>query len=284
MMKFALLTSGSKGNSFLLQDRDLLLMIDCGSTRKHLMKSLEQLKISKDNLDALVITHDHTDHISQIKYFKDKKIYSPVGLKDIESYLVEADVSFSLKHMTVFPVALSHDAQNTTGYIFETETEKLVYITDTGYVNERYLPQLMDADYIILESNHDIEMLMATSRPPHIKLRIASDMGHLCNEDSASILQKIIGPKTKRIILAHISEAANTQEKALAVTQSALSEVKSKLNPDLVVTAAGQYELLKGGEWNEKVDLGRYHCTFHLESLSDCTVERNKKNNTGSTK
>ncbi len=106
--------------------------------------------------------------------------------------------------MRFTPIALSHDALNTVGYIVENGIEKLVYITDTGYINEKHIPRIKDADYIVLESNHDVQMLMATSRPQFTKQRIYSDTGHLCNEDCAAVLDQIVTEKTKMIILACI--------------------------------------------------------------------------------
>ncbi|MBQ5414575.1 MAG: hypothetical protein IIU22_00160, partial [Firmicutes bacterium] len=88
-------------------------------------------------------------------------------------------------------------------------------ITDTGYIRDAVIPLLKGADYIILESNHDTEMLMKTSRPMFLKMRIAGDSGHLCNEDCAAVLRKIVTSKTKMVVLAHISQQANTREKAL---------------------------------------------------------------------
>ena len=269
-MKFYLLASGSKGNSFLLQDEHLNILVDCGSTKKYLSASLESIGFDKKDLDAVFITHTHTDHISQIKMFKDYPIYSPVEIDKIDTIRVESEVPIQIEHVTVKPIALSHDAENTTGYVFETWNEKLVYITDTGYIKDKYIPLLTGADYIILESNHDVEMLMKTGRPYYVKQRIASDSGHLCNEDAAHILDKIITEKTKMVILAHISHEANTREKALEVASETLLKHKGNLNKDLVVLSAGQFEIEHGGENSEKNILGTCYRTIGLERNRNC--------------
>ncbi|MBR2825456.1 MAG: MBL fold metallo-hydrolase [Solobacterium sp.] len=269
-MKYTLLASGSKGNACLIQDENLNLLIDCGTTKKYLLSCFETLGFEINDLDAVFITHDHTDHISQIKLFKEKPIYSPIEISNIPTIPIKADQPFQLQHLMIRPIGLSHDAEHTTGYIIESWDEKLVYITDTGYVKEKYYDSLKNADYIILESNHDVESLMKTHRPSFVKARIQSDSGHLCNEDSARILGKILSKNTKQIVLAHISEEANTREKALEVSANYLLEkYKGQMNKDLIVCASEQFKMIKGGNRHEKVDMGNYCRTIGLEQLAN---------------
>ena len=266
MLEYALLASGSKGNACLIRDDQTLLMIDCGSTRKYLMGQLAELGIVKEEIDALLITHDHSDHIAQLRVFKDRSVWSPVELPDTDIFLVQPLRVFTIGSLRITPLALSHDALNTTGYILEIGQEKLVYITDTGYVNSRYLPLLKNADYIILESNHDVGMLMRTRRPQYLKARICGDDGHLCNEDCAEILTKIVSPNTRHIILAHISQEANTRERALYVSGERLLAEKLPLHPSLMLSAAGQFERIQRGFGNEEMDPGTVCRPVGLES------------------
>ena len=269
-MKFALLASGSKGNCFVLEDEHLQIMIDCGTTKRYLTGCFDTIGINISGMDAVLITHDHSDHISQLKMTEPLPVYSPVPLGSRKIIPVVPERRFQLQHMTVTPLAMSHDAPDTVGYVLETWQEKLVYITDTGYVRQAYLPLLKGADYIILESNHDVEMLMETSRPYYLKMRIASDNGHLSNEACAEILDAIVTEKTKTIFLAHISQEANTREKAL---RAAVDRLKAHhaghLNPQLILSAAGQYEILKGGDWHETLGYGSCGCAPGLECASD---------------
>jgi phosphoribosyl 1,2-cyclic phosphodiesterase len=267
MMDLTLLASGSKGNSFVIQDQGTKVMIDCGTTKKHLIEGLHKLHLEINDLDALLITHDHSDHISQIRHFKDLDIYSPVEISDIDTFRVRPLQKFTINNLTFTPIALSHDALNTTGYIIEDGIEKLVYVTDTGYVNQRYIPMMKDADWIILESNHDVDMLMHTSRPQFLKQRIYGDDGHLNNEDCAQVLKQIVTKNTKMIILAHLSEQANTREKALEVTSEVLLDIED-INENLVVCAAGQYEMIRKGENDEEMDLGSVKRFIGLEHHS----------------
>jgi phosphoribosyl 1,2-cyclic phosphodiesterase len=269
MMEFALYASGSKGNCFVLRDGTAAVMIDCGSTKKHLFKSMEDTGIVREEIDALLITHDHSDHISQIRHFADLPVYSPVEIDGVETFRVRPMTPFFIETLRITPLALSHDAPETTGYVFEDGIEKLVYITDTGYVNENYLPLLSGADYIIMESNHDVGMLMRTRRPQFLKARIYSDQGHLCNEDCAEILSRIVSDKTRMIILAHISQEANTRELALETSRRVLLEKCSdRMNDELILSAAGQYEMIRKGLGNEKVDPGSVCCFIGMECHS----------------
>ena len=270
MMQFCLMASGSKGNCFVLKDDTTCIVIDCGSTKKYLNSCFEQLEISPEEIDALLITHDHSDHIAQINMFKDTAVYSPVEIEDIETFKVTPLHSFVIETLKITPIALSHDALNTVGYVMESGTEKLVYITDTGYVNQRYFPLLTDADYIVMESNHDVGMLMKTRRPQYLKARIYGDQGHLCNEDCAEILAKIVSEKTKMIILAHISREANTREKALSVSLDRLNAMSGfGFHKELVLCAAGQFEMTGRGIMHEKVICGSVSSPVGVEHRSD---------------
>lgn len=269
MMNFALLASGSKGNCFLLKDEGTVLQIDCGTTKKYLNACFEQLHHSIEDTDALLITHDHSDHISQIRMFADLNIYSPVELDGIDSFRVRPLQIFNVGSLQITPIALSHDALNTTGYVIENGQEKLTYITDTGYLNERYFPLIAGSDYIVMESNYDVGMLMQTRRPQYVKARINSDEGHLNNEDCASILNHVITDNTKEIILAHISQEGNTREKALHTVCRTLEQHQGPLNPQLLISAAGQFEMIRKGEKDEENNPGSVSSTISMECMAD---------------
>ncbi len=269
MFQFAMLSSGSKGNCFVVKDGTVCIMIDCGTCMRYVKDSLEEFGSCVQEVDAVLITHDHKDHISALKVMKDRPIYAPVELKGFTCGKVVADAVFFVKHVKVTPIALSHDAPNTVGYVLENGSEKLVYITDTGYVKEAYYPLLKGADYIILESNHDVEMLMESSRPAFLKQRILGDEGHLNNEDCAKILSCIIGAKTKMIVLAHGSQEANTVELAMEATMKMLKSYEGELHESLVVAVAEDRTMLVGGAYAEKVEVCSGNWTSLLEFVSN---------------
>ena len=268
-MKFALLCSGSKGNSFYIENEGEKILIDCGSTKKYLLGALEKLHVQIEDLNALLITHDHSDHISQIRFFTSIPVYSPVEIDGIESFYVRPLQRFTIGSMMITPLPLSHDAWNTTGYVIETGSEKLVYITDTGYINQKLDRYISGADYYILECNHDVDMLMRTSRPQYLKQRICSDEGHLNNEDCAMALTKYMTENTKIVFLAHISQQANTREKALQTVCRILKENRKQCNKKLYIAAAGQFEMIWKGENDEEVYPGSVYCTADLEPCFD---------------
>lgn len=265
-MRYDFLASGSKGNCFVLQDNGVLLIIDCGTTKKYLIAGFDKIGVNYLDADALLITHNHRDHISQIKMFNSLMIYSSNQIEDIQSILIRPYKSFMIKHLKITPIPLSHDSPNTIGFIIKSEKEKLVYITDTGYVQEEILPLIKNANYYILESNHDVEMLMKTSRPYMLKSRILSDSGHLSNESCGKILDKVIGSNTKEIILAHISEEANTVECALSTVVSCCKG--NEYFKSISLKAAMQFEIVSGGNIdNEEIIDSDLSSSTVLESM-----------------
>ena len=161
------------------------------------------------------------------------------------------------------------------GYIVEDGIEKLVYVTDTGYVNQKYYPMMKGADYIVLESNHDVDTLMHTSRPQFLKQRIYGDDGHLNNMDCAQVLNSITDENTKMIILAHISQEANTRQLALDTSCDVLlHQHTGSFNKELVVCAAGQFEMIIKGDKHEKTDTGTVKRFIGMESTVDVSIEQ----------
>ena len=213
-MRADVLCSSSKGNSTLVRTEGGCILIDCGSTKRHLSDSLKALDVSVDAVDAVLITHGHSDHISQLKMFADRPVYSCCPL-DCDKTQIEPGDRFSIGPFHITVIGLSHDAAGTVGFVIRDASSKLVYITDTGFVPNAAKPLLENGDAYIFESNHDVQMLLNTNRPLFLKQRILGDSGHLCNEDSAMLLSQLAGPATKHIVLAHLSDQANTPELAL---------------------------------------------------------------------
>jgi len=247
-MKFTVLCSGSKGNSTLIESQQIKILLDCGHSKKYLTHSLHNCGVNFEQIDALIVTHNHIDHVSQLKLFKNIQVYAPCLLKDRENTnILEAYKWFRLGDLKILSVPLSHDAEETFGYVIQHEDESLVYITDTGYLKETDFEILSNADHYIFESNHDVELLMQTQRPYPVKSRILSDSGHLSNEDSASYLAKLVGPHTKTILLAHLSSEANSERHALQTLVETFENQHVIINPDLILDCAKQDEPVTGG-------------------------------------
>ncbi len=248
-MFFDIIGSGSKGNATLVFSKKTTLLIDMGLTQERVEEELNKFNKTIKDIDGVVITHNHTDHLKSIKCFSPKKLYAlehtvPGSLSNV----IELLKPFNIGDFTITPFPTSHDALNPCGYMIECENEKLVYMTDTGVYFSTNTPLLKNPDYLIIESNHDIQMLLHTNRPMPLIQRIMSDYGHLCNEDSAFATLEIIGENTKEIILAHISEEANSPETAL----SAYKKIFNYKGIDIDkynVKVANQWTPLIGGNY-----------------------------------
>ncbi len=232
-MKIDILASGSKANCTLLTGTDTKILIDVGLTFPILKKLLDEKKTDIRQINGILITHCHNDHIcglsSLLKRYK-IKVYIPLDMfKEINKYISKDDIifvddKFDLAEFTIKLLYTSHDVNCSVGYIISCNNKELVYITDTGYLNRRILTQLANKDIYIVESNHDEEMLMNGDYPIILKQRIISDRGHLSNQTVAKYMQAEIGNKTRYVVLAHLSENNNTEELAFAAMKKSLDQ------------------------------------------------------------
>lgn len=246
-MKFALLASGSKGNACLIKANDQTIMIDCGTTQRYLKDNFQRLQFDPSSLLGLLITHTHSDHVKAINLFSNIPTYAHQDSHLGVYHHVEPLCPFELGNFHILPIPTSHDSEGALGYVIESENEKLVYITDTGYFKDELFDYIRNADYYIFESNHDVELLMQTNRPWHVKQRIISDYGHLCNEDSARVLANVIGDQTKEIVLAHLSEEGNTPHHALKMLHETFQKYQIDTSK-IRIRAADQFGVMRGGK------------------------------------
>ncbi len=212
-MRITNLASGSKGNSTLIEVDNKNILIDIGIPISNLEKRLER---SFPKIDILVITHTHVDHIKGIKSII--KSQNPIiytlenDLRDkVMSNKINNQKEIEQGNLTIELFEVSHDVP-CAGVYLKYKDKELVYITDTGYIKEKLLKKYKNKDIYILESNYEEEMLRNGKYPFHLKQRIRSDRGHISNEDACKYLKKLIGNKTKYVLLAHLSEENNTPE------------------------------------------------------------------------
>lgn len=251
-MRVKVLASGSKGNSTYLETEEVKLLIDIGISFPYLRDNLEKIGVDPKELDGILITHSHSDHIKGLQSLVKRtniNVYIPEKMKpDIEEKIPEENIHLlspevKLKDITVESIKTSHDVESV-GYILSDDKSSMVYITDTGYINRRYLSKLSNKDLYIIESNHDEKMLMDGPYPYILKQRILSDKGHLSNMAVAEYLQEIVGNKTKYIVLAHLSEHNNTEELAYNTTKCALEE-KNKEKEILIAKPNESLEMIE---------------------------------------
>lgn len=248
-MKIKVLASGSKGNSTYIETKKSKILIDIGITYPHLLSELSTINRTPQDLDAILITHTHSDHIKGLQSLVKKNnipVYaSPAMLEELKEkipltvcrYLEE---HFFLNDIEIELMHISHDVDSV-GYILSNDEKSIVYVTDTGYINRRYLKRMKNKDLYVIESNHDEKMVMEGPYPFILKQRVLSDKGHLSNHTTAKYLQEIVGDKTKCIILAHISENNNTEELAYQTTKEVLEE--NHIDKEIII--AKQYESLE---------------------------------------
>ena len=220
-MRVVVLSSGSKGNTTFIECNNTKILIDIGNTCKYTTEKLKEIGIEPKELDAILITHTHVDHIKGLKVFQNKyktKVYLSTKMKEeleyIENYEIINEGNIKINDLSIDVIKTSHDTSDSFGYIIESNKKSIVYITDTGYINNKYFNLLFNKDIYILESNHDIEMLNKGPYPFKLRQRILGDKGHLSNYDCSKYLSNFIGDNTKCIMLAHLSQDNNTPELA----------------------------------------------------------------------
>ncbi len=218
-LRFEFIGSGSKGNATLIQYGNTLIQVDMGVPLKRLNEGLAALGKSVEDISAVLITHEHYDHVGTLSLLRKRgiKAYATGGtlLKgaDVE---IKPGVNFSIGDIEVMPFSSSHDAYDPLNFVFSFGEETLAYVTDTGTIKKEGKKLLKDCTYYLFESNYDLQMLRLSGRPVVLQNRIKGKFGHLGNEQSASYMCDFLGSHTKKIYLAHLSEDCNRPEIALA--------------------------------------------------------------------
>ena len=229
-MRVTVIASGSKGNTTLVETKSKNILIDAGISSKEIKK-----RLNKDiNIDLLFITHAHVDHIKGLKsvYKEFKPTVFSRNDEVIEKNICDItyfDKPYILDDLEVSYFILSH-VRDCIGINIKEGSKELVYITDTGYINKKILTNIVNKDMYIIESNHDVKLLMNGKYPFFLQQRILSDKGHLSNKDCSRYLSTLIGDKTKYIVLAHLSEENNTPELASLELDKMLEKSNVKIN------------------------------------------------------
>lgn len=245
MINALIIASGSKGNATLIYNEDTYLLIDFGISEKYLKEKLIEFEKNPAKLSYFLFTHAHIDHIKSCESVEIDKRYSlknVVLLKD--ENVLECFKEYKFGSFLVTPIRASHDSDPTCGYLIKDGEEDLIYLTDTGKIDKRTLTLMENRTYYIIESNHDVNMLLNSERPDLLKKRILSYKGHLSNEDSAFYISSCVGDKTKKIVLAHLSEECNTPELALKTYHNVFA--LKGINIDKIeIKCAKQYEAIE---------------------------------------
>ena len=220
----AVLGSGSQGNAVAILTGDTVILLDAGFSGIELHRRLESAGIEASRISAIVITHEHDDHIKglrvsanqwQIPVFCNR--LTAAAIRDRSAaperlQLFTPGAPFDVGKIRIQPFSIPHDAVDPVGFTFTVNGVKIGVATDLGHASHLVCQHLLECDLLILESNHDVAMLHNSGRPWSLKKRILGRHGHLSNDDSMALLQKVIHPRTRHVIFAHASQECNRYE------------------------------------------------------------------------
>ena len=254
MAKFFPMFSGSKGNATYIGTAKTNILVDVGVSAKRIFAGLEQVQITPDKIDALLITHEHSDHIKGLKTFLKRTgalLIASKGtlsaLKDLNCIDDNTNVLFAdeseeiqVGDMTIKRFATSHDCEGSSGYTVSFGDIKTAVGTDTGVLTDEIRQNLDGCRLVMLESNHDPVMLRLGPYPPELKVRIGSEKGHLANADCAEEIKRLYKGGTTHFVLAHLSENNNTYEKATSAARAALMDLGAVQNQDYILYVASE--------------------------------------------
>ena len=235
MLHIRNLASGSSGNSTLVRSEETAILIDAGLSALQIRKRVEDSGLEIGDIDAILISHEHGDHIKGIDVLSRRyglKVYANEGTwlgireklgKDIENAeILDYEMAFGDIRVESFPVP--HDANDPVGFRIEHDGNNATVVTDMGHSTSYLLNALRDSAIIIIESNHDVEMLENGSYPYYLKQRILGPEGHLSNEDCGKVLKQSITDDTVAVMLAHLSEKNNTPELAKSTVMAHIGD------------------------------------------------------------
>ena len=255
MVNFTSLISGSSGNATFISDGHTHILTDCGMSGARLKDALKKIGITPESLSAVLITHEHIDHVRGIgviarRYglpvYATEKTLSALDCGPINENLlcaIKPDEDFEIGSIGIRPFSIPHDAADPVGYNYFAENEKYSLATDIGHMNQYIFDHLTGSKAVLLESNHDVEMLQFGSYPYPLKRRILSDVGHLSNENAAKCALALVKNGTERIALGHLSQENNRPEIALLETHNTLTQAGVKVGDDVMLTVAKRFEV-----------------------------------------
>lgn len=249
-MQFCSLASGSNGNSHYIGQDDFGLLIDAGLSGKYIKNAMEGIQVPLERVQGILVTHEHTDHIKGVNILS-KKLGIPVyGTQETlqatemklklelnRKVVIEKNVPFLLGPFEVIAKPIAHDAVDPVGYIVGTQKHRIAVVTDLGHVSDEMMDTLMTCDVVLMETNHDVEMLKMGSYPYYLKRRILSDHGHLSNDAAADTIVKLAkGGRAKQILLGHLSKENNFPELAYETIKQALHQENIHIGIDIQVS------------------------------------------------
>jgi phosphoribosyl 1,2-cyclic phosphodiesterase len=252
-MQFISFSSGSSGNCYLLRTEHSMLLLDVGLSPRKVKQYLHEYGLSLPDVDAILITHDHTDHIKgagllseecQLPVYTTEIIHEgmcrnycmPCKVPAELRRIVQKDTSFDVGDFHITPFDVPHDSSDCVGYLIEAEGLVFCLVTDVGHVTDVIRQAVGRANYLVLEANHDVDMLNMGPYPAYLKGRIKGEKGHLSNEEGARLVAEHATRALRHLWLCHLSEENNHPELVRKTYEQVLSEYGIKAGLDFSLT------------------------------------------------
>ncbi len=225
-MQFASLGSGSKGNGTLIEHQDTCVLVDCGFPVRETIRRLQKLERQPEDISTILVTHEHGDHLRGVMPLARRYKIPVMMTAGTARYaairpgdpvkVIEPDRDFSLGGVAVTPVSVPHDAREPVQFLFDSGIQRLGILTDLGRVTPHVVDNYRDCDGLLLEANHDPDMLAFGAYPASLKRRVGGDWGHLSNYQSAELLERINRTRLQCLVLGHISQQNNAPDRVSA--------------------------------------------------------------------
>ncbi len=256
MLKFCPIASGSNGNSIYVGTEKTHILIDAGLSGRKIENGLRSINLNANMLNAIFITHEHTDHIQgvgilsrrfDLPIFATEKTWAQIqkhsllGKIDEKNIkVINTDETCILNDLELKPFLIPHDSAEPVGYTIQSYNRKIAIATDIGHITDNIKNNIYGCDAILLESNHDLEMLENGRYPYHLKARVKGNNGHLSNSSAGELLAEIMSSKTKHVFLGHLSEENNRPIIAMDTVMKILMSNKIKVGKDLSLYLANR--------------------------------------------
>lgn len=234
-MRFASLGSGSRGNALVVESGATRILVDCGFSTRVTLTRLARLGLAPEDIDAVLVTHEHSDHLHGVAGFCGRfgiPVFlthgTHIALPDAggrlpEHRLIDSHRPFAINDLHIQPFPVPHDAREPVQFVFSDGDVQLGVLTDCGTVTAHIIAMLKKCDALVLECNHDADLLAASRYPFVLRQRIAGDYGHLGNHQAAELLERIEQGRLRHVVAAHLSEESNRPKLAAAALAEALN-------------------------------------------------------------
>lgn len=258
MTRFCTLFSGSAGNAVYLETERGSLLIDCGMSGKQIIDAMRLAELDPCGVRGILITHEHSDHVKGAGILSRKlnvPVYATEGtwqgmescmgaIPEEHRILITAGESFFLEELEIVPFSIPHDANDPVGYRIYTPLASVAVATDLGYYADNVRDAVTGADVVLLESNHDPQMLSDNPNYPAVlKRRILGKKGHLSNESGAAAAVQLAGSGTRHLLLGHLSRENNTPDLAFRTVRAALEKEGAQVGGDVTLHVAGRQQV-----------------------------------------